>query len=172
MKPIWAVLSLTAISGAANASNLVVNGGFETGDLTGWTVTGDTPSITGGHSGAYGLILSLSSDPTVISQVLTTQVGQEYSLSLWGAGQGYRQPTAPIYFSVGGSPSAFYLPSDVQWHQRATSFIASSTTTEISFSGRQGDLLYLDDITVEAVPEPFTLAAFAFGLAAFSRRRR
>lgn len=33
-----------ALAGAASAQNLLVNGDFETGDLTGWSVSGESPS--------------------------------------------------------------------------------------------------------------------------------
>ena len=42
-------VSLTVTSGGS----AIVNGGFETGNLSGWTSAGTTSVVTGGHSGTY-----------------------------------------------------------------------------------------------------------------------
>src|SRR5690349_18513809 len=76
----------------ARAQESVMNGGFETGDFTNWTVvdnSGDTFVDNGSntgiapHSGSYlaalGPVRSLGS----LSQTLITATGQSYLLSLW-----------------------------------------------------------------------------------------
>lgn len=75
---------------------LLQNGGFETGDFTGWTFLGNT--IVSGyiydavesssstfpvtHSGRYGILLG-DNQLASLSQALTTIPGQYYILSLW-----------------------------------------------------------------------------------------
>src|SRR5271165_3381668 len=76
---------LAALAGPA-AANLVANPGFETGDFTDWTVTGDGISIdsvfpnTGLFDAAFSA-LTTDGDPGVLSQVLTTSPGQDYAIS-------------------------------------------------------------------------------------------
>ena len=76
--------------------NLIVNCGFETGDLTGWTQTGDTsftdvcpnPAVCDSqlvmHTGAFGLRWG-PVDPGLgcIGQTLPTTPGASYHLTFW-----------------------------------------------------------------------------------------
>ena len=71
----------------AGVCGVVQNGGFETGDLTGWTNTGDT-SFTGvgsdnPHSGTFELYAGPTSSDGFVDQVLPTVAGQAYDVSFW-----------------------------------------------------------------------------------------
>src|SRR5262249_43959642 len=61
------------------------NGGFETGDLTGWSSVGSAAVVTGGHSGTFAARLG-NTTPTAgdssISQTFTTPAGAT-QLSVW-----------------------------------------------------------------------------------------
>jgi len=72
-------------------TNLVQNGGFETENFTGWTLSGNTsdvlvaasePDITLNHSGAYGAALGPSTIG-YLSQTLPTAAGASYLVSFW-----------------------------------------------------------------------------------------
>jgi hypothetical protein len=84
-KTLLLIVLLSAVSAPAFAVNLVANGGFETGNLSGWTQSGDT-SFTGvggtSHTGAYGAFFGPLS-PGFISQTLATTGGESYNLSLY-----------------------------------------------------------------------------------------
>src|SRR3954452_4923155 len=77
--------ALIAAAGIAKA-NLVTNGGFETGDFTGWVQSGDT-SYTGvdgnPYSGVYGAYSGPVSGLGFHSQVLPTTAGTGYTISFF-----------------------------------------------------------------------------------------
>ncbi len=98
--------ALTATVTLMAGQSVVQNGGFETGDFSGWTLLGNTTtpttvynaveSLDAGftvvHSGRYGAFLG-DAQVATLSQSLATVPGQCYLLSLWldnptsGAGQ-------------------------------------------------------------------------------------
>ena len=73
----------------ASGQQLVQNGGFETGNFTNWTQSGNTNYTTVAtnslyaHSNAYGAQLGPSGSLGFISQFLSTTPGQSYLLSFW-----------------------------------------------------------------------------------------
>ena len=87
-----------------NGNNLIVNGGFETGDLTGWVAAGQTnvpyagqvytgsgtPGTTtrNPHSGTYYWFDGAVGGVDGVAQGISTVVGQDYVLSFWLAGDG------------------------------------------------------------------------------------
>ena len=91
-----AALVLATFSAGAAQTNIVTNPGFETGDLTGWTLSGDT-SFTRvdidlfHHSGSFSAFLSTCDfdDPFCdgstgsITQTLATTAGASYDIEFW-----------------------------------------------------------------------------------------
>jgi Carbohydrate binding domain len=78
---------LAPATSAPNGTCIVVNGDFETGDLTGWTNSGDT-SFTGvdssnPHSGTFALYSGPTSSDGFLDQVLPTVSGTAYDVSFW-----------------------------------------------------------------------------------------
>jgi len=193
---IWTMLAVAALMSLTQPvrANLVSNGGFETGDFTGWTVT---PAASGSFIMVFGSGLAHSGSNAAqfggedheldtISQSLATVPGQAYEIEFWLRVAAFPPDTQMkitwdgvvvddlIGLGVldpGSGPSSFT--------RYAYTVTPTDASTELAFAGfNDGAFTSLDDIVVTAVtavPEPFTasLAALALtGLALAATRRR
>lgn len=173
---------------AAPANALVTNGGFETGDFTGWTESGNVQALTepiaspccvasegnsfvnfnGGNGEANGSIF----------QDLVTEIGKKYRLVFDFAKGGIGEGTAALKVSAGDlmttvEDSTGDKPGAYETY--SFDFMASGTSTQLLFEDVSSPLeavkfdAQLDNISVVAVPEPVsTIAVFAIGAIAVS----
>jgi hypothetical protein len=171
------------ISGPAHAANIVVNGGFETGDFTGWVQFGNSglsgfsgvqcpgPSSTVAEGNCSAFFGPLGSDGG-IAQGLNTLAGHFYNISF-------------DFLSDGGTPSdfsAFWGPVQLisLTNPAASAFrpltflaLATASNTTLSFNFRDDPgFLFLDAVSVAVVPEPGTMALLGIGMAGLWWRRR
>jgi hypothetical protein len=180
----------------ASAGNILVNGGFETGDFTGWSQSdwfidslNPNSGVYDASTGCFGASCTTPGDPDAayLYQDLTTTPGTTYDLSfffdsgqlatsasellvLWG------DPTAPSLSTVTDLVDVDTSGAYVEYTGTVT---ATSSTSQLEFLGRQDlDFYYLDDVSLTAatssVPEPGSLLTVLTGLVAVivGQRRR
>jgi hypothetical protein len=171
-----ATLALCAgFTGRASAGgNLIVNGGFETGDFTGWTIGGNTsntfvgPPFDGvGHpfSGEHAAVLGAIGSIGTLSQTFATDPGMLYQLTLWGANGG----AAPNQVSITLNGITAFSATDDPMHDyvlHVFDFTATSTSYTLLYEFEHGTsgAFVIDDVSVTAIPEPSTLTLFALGV--------
>lgn len=202
MKTTARLTCLVALAAAsvAPAQNLVQNPGFEnTGSpdpieaqLTDWNLasTGANdylyarfsgvyngfqypwPSHSGEWAAAFG---AYGTSSNTMSQDVPTVVGQEYTVSFY-VGQWYGVVPGSFFTATFGDTTFDASTLGNFWAPASFNVTATSTTTRLSFSGGglASDYGYyvLDDVSVQAVPEPASLAALGLGAMTFLRRRR
>lgn len=188
-------LALSAALGSqsAFADQLVANGGFETGDFTGWhvAVSGTAPTTPAlfygvdsqdAASGNYGAYLGTEFQTLALSQYLTVQDNHDYTVSFSLANLG--GPLSGGFdnsFTVSIGGTTIFTESNAPesaYTNYSFSFDTTSTTptSELLLITSENDAsdFSFDNVSVAtATPEPATvlLVVPAVGFFAFLRRK-
>jgi len=159
------------------SANLVSNCGFETGDLSGWTVGGNTANPGenyygvdnfDAHSGNFGAYMSEDAidggtGPVTLSQVLGTQPGETYQISFWLQQDSAVDGTTVHSFnaSFDGSTLLALNPTTSSpgivgtWTEYTFLVEGEGLTSNLGFSFRNDDNYWsFDDVSVLQTPEP------------------
>ncbi|HSY74779.1 MAG TPA: protease pro-enzyme activation domain-containing protein [Dongiaceae bacterium] len=144
--------------------SIIQNGGFETGDFTGWTLNGDgfnanyvdgSGSFIAPHSGTYCALLGEPGMLAYLSQNLPTLAGQSYLLSLWLNSPNVT-PHTPNEFSVawnGGTLFDKVNIGKIGWTNLQFIVTATNSSTMLQFGARDDNYyLGLDDVSLVPIP--------------------
>lgn len=173
-------------TGAGGSAYLDVDAGSANAGLfsaNGWTVTGTTNSTgidlvkdpwsgtPNSPNGDQWVDVAGSPGPGGLNRLISLTANTPYRLTF----QSFRNSGNTLNVTFGGQSATLSTTLTAQWATYTVWFTPSTTAlytlgfaTPQSGSGNIG----LDNIQVDAVPEPFTLALGAAGLAAAARRRR
>lgn len=184
------VSSLFAVNEAS--AELVSNGGFESGDFSGWTQTPnplDFSVVVAGtvpppHSGTYDAWLGSPDTLESLSQMLATDSAAQYELHYWLRHNPFESGANQFQVSWGGTMlsgvsncsgtdlGTFPYTECVFSHLSPT---GSSTELKFSFQ-HETDYFQLDDVSVQVVPLPASMplllsAGLIMSVLAYKRRR-
>lgn len=174
------IAALAASFFAVSAHAQIVNGGFETGDFTGWTVNDPTNFTLIGNDTAFGnnhtqyyanlgaYDYGTPSTLGELSQTITTTPGDVFNVSFALSNDGFTLNQFNVLWDGAVVFSMTNLPQAIGYAYTTYSIsnlVATGSTAKLTFQyNNESDFFRLDDVTASAVPEPSTISFAALGL--------
>jgi hypothetical protein len=163
LKFLFVLIAVAALSVAYPAkADLITNGGFETGDFTGWTVSG-ARTVTGPlfgtspHSGNYQASFLTSGS---LTQTLATMAGQSYTIDFFLAKTLVAPAPGLTSFALQWDGATIFSltshPFQFGYTEYMFNVTASTSSTNLSFifGTDASTAWFLDDVSVNAVGVP------------------
>lgn len=172
-----ACVAACGLAATAHA-NLVVNGGFETGDFSGWTVTtapaGSNLNVYAGQAFDGNFAASFAANGGLydgIAQSLATTAGQEYEITFWVNNLGIENDSLLIDWEGATVLNLTPLGTGLEsWEQITLTVLATQNGSSFGIRGFDAQSgIGLDAVSVVAVPAP---GAAILLVGAVGRRRR
>ncbi|WP_439553432.1 chitobiase/beta-hexosaminidase C-terminal domain-containing protein, partial [Flavobacterium macrobrachii] len=142
---------------ASEAPELVVNGGFETGDKSNWTGSNNanyTVQTSSPNSGTYYVSRSQGTGSSILQQDVAVEIGQTYVFSFWYNNYNGSDSNGLKNFTIQGTSGANYIDAGTPklaaastWTKYEKTFTATSSNIRISVRAYQ--LADIDDISLK-----------------------
>jgi hypothetical protein len=177
-------IAVGLLAAAPASAELIVNGGFETGDFTGWTVASNNTGVESSgfdgyspHSGSFFAALGNVECCGSMSQTFVDTPGGTLDVNLFLASDGQ----TPNRFSIELNGATLFDHANISaggYVHITGSGLATGLDTLTLFSRDDPGWLALDDVSVTertGVPEPTSLALLTSALVGFGwywRRRQ
>jgi hypothetical protein len=159
-------LSLAAFSGlflctSANAANILVNPGFETGSLAPWFANVGAPTVSNAdaHTGVFSC--AAFGGDEIRQNFAPVLTGSITEASLWAKRPPFQLDQYSFYYSDAPTGTFVIQGNSSNWDQfNITANLTSGAhLTGFSIFGTSSGPAFLDDFVINVVPEPS--AAFA-----------
>jgi hypothetical protein len=116
-----AIMISSIFAGTTASSELIVNGGFETGTVVGWTIIDNVMVVRNPRSGHFMLRLGARSGPGQVTQSFTLPSGTSGTVSFWYNAQPGDYKTVAFVATLLDQNGAIIMQwigtTDYSWHQ-------------------------------------------------------